>query len=262
MVEAFGNARSQDTNSARYEVPTFVPLDPLMDVVQPPITNTKSARGFNHPIVGKLLCPLQLHQEYEADPMWVIVTCTMPQTELVPLYSLFKNKIENATLQFCSHDERNWPSFLYPPGSEYNTNELDKGLFRGPIVIRVCSFLSLISPSNPVKIFIDIANDLYRQRFSLHWLSICPKMFPSGNAWHAWGVSWSSHLCCCPGESTEDQLILTTSKWLLRLTTAFVPSMVGTPRITSSSWMFSLISVLGCSRRIPMIHGLSIPSNS
>ena len=43
MVEAFGNARAQDTNSARYEVPTFVPLDPLVDVVQPPITNNKSA---------------------------------------------------------------------------------------------------------------------------------------------------------------------------------------------------------------------------
>ena len=71
MVEVFGNARAQDTNSACYEVPTFVPLDPLVDVVQPPITNIKSAWDFNHPIVGKLLCPLQLLPEYEADPMCV-----------------------------------------------------------------------------------------------------------------------------------------------------------------------------------------------
>jgi len=69
MVEASGSARAQDTNSARYAVPTFVPLDPLVDVVQPPITTNKSARGFNHPIVGKLLCPLRLLPEYEADPM-------------------------------------------------------------------------------------------------------------------------------------------------------------------------------------------------
>jgi hypothetical protein len=69
MAEAFGNARAQDTNSARYDVPTFVPLDPLVDVVQPPITNDKSARGFNHPIVGKLLCPLRFLPEYEADPV-------------------------------------------------------------------------------------------------------------------------------------------------------------------------------------------------
>ena len=69
MVEAFNNARSQDTNSARYELPTYVPLDPLVDVVQPPITSVKSARGFNHPVVGKLLCPLRLIPEYETDPM-------------------------------------------------------------------------------------------------------------------------------------------------------------------------------------------------
>jgi hypothetical protein len=69
MTEAFSNARAQDTNAARYDVPTFVPLDPLVDVVQPPITNDKSARGFNHPIVGKLLCPLRYLREYEADPV-------------------------------------------------------------------------------------------------------------------------------------------------------------------------------------------------
>ena len=43
MVAAFSNARTQDTNSARYEVPTFIPLDPVVDVVQPPITNNKTA---------------------------------------------------------------------------------------------------------------------------------------------------------------------------------------------------------------------------
>ena len=69
MVEAFSNARTHDTHSARYEVPAFVPLDPLMDVVQPPMTSNKSARGFNHPVVGKLLCPLRLIPEYEENPM-------------------------------------------------------------------------------------------------------------------------------------------------------------------------------------------------
>ena len=69
MVDAFGSARATDTNSAHYEVPAFVPLDPLVDVVQPPITKNKSSRGFNHPVVGKLLCPLRLLPEYEEDPV-------------------------------------------------------------------------------------------------------------------------------------------------------------------------------------------------
>ena len=49
-------------------------------------------------------------------------------------YSLFKNKIENATIRLRAHDERNWPSFLYPPGTEYNINELDKDLFRAQLL--------------------------------------------------------------------------------------------------------------------------------
>ena len=69
MVESFGNARAEDTNSACYGVPMFVPLNPLVDVMQPPISNVKSACGFNHPIVGKLLCPLQLLPEYKVDLM-------------------------------------------------------------------------------------------------------------------------------------------------------------------------------------------------
>ena len=76
MVEAFGNARASDTNSAHYETPTFIPLDPLVDIVQPPITSNKSTQGFNHPVVGKLLCPLRLLLEYEEDPMWVPITYT------------------------------------------------------------------------------------------------------------------------------------------------------------------------------------------
>ena len=59
---------------------------------------------------------------------------------LTMFHSLFKNKIENASIRLRAHDERNWPSFLYPPGTEFNVNELDKNLFRGPILIRVCFF--------------------------------------------------------------------------------------------------------------------------
>ena len=67
MVESFGNARAEDTNSTCYGVSTFVPLNPLVDIMQPPITNVKSAYGFSHPVVGRLLCPLWLLPEYKVD---------------------------------------------------------------------------------------------------------------------------------------------------------------------------------------------------
>ena len=130
----------------------------------------------------------------------------MSWAKSIPFNRLFKNIVENATIQFRSHDERNWPSFLYPPGSEYNVNELDKGLFRGPIIIWVCSFLS-----HPVAfcqtIYLDLAIDIYGQRFGLHWLSICSQMFSSRNAWYARGFSRGRCLRCCSGELTEAQPI-------------------------------------------------------
>jgi hypothetical protein len=70
MVEAFGNARAQDTNSARYEVPRFVPLDPLVDVVQPPSPMTclpklQSSRRWQTDVPPGL----RLMPEYEKDPI-------------------------------------------------------------------------------------------------------------------------------------------------------------------------------------------------
>jgi hypothetical protein len=53
--------------------------------------------------------------------------------------SLFKNQVENATIKLRASDERNWPSFLYPEGTTYDESELDKGLFRGHVLLRVRS---------------------------------------------------------------------------------------------------------------------------
>ena len=52
-------ARAQDTNLLRYEIPKYIPLNYKTDSVMPPITGgEKSGRGFSHPATGKLLCPL------------------------------------------------------------------------------------------------------------------------------------------------------------------------------------------------------------
>jgi len=54
-----------------------------------------------------------------------------------PTNSLFKNQVENAAIKLRANDERNWPSFLYPEGTMYDELELDKGLFRGHVFLRV-----------------------------------------------------------------------------------------------------------------------------
>jgi hypothetical protein len=180
-------------------------------------------------------------------------------------HSLFKNKVENATIRLRAHDERNWPSFLYPPGTEYNINELDKNLFRGPIFIRVHSF-PFCAVMLMVKLPTDLTNDLYREKFCIYRPSLCPQTFASRNAWYARGFSRGCRLCCCSGKDTIAQargsFFLYTQPAFCRHTTAFALLTVGTQRIGFSSSTFSLTSASDSSLRIRMIHGLSIPSSS
>ena len=70
LVRAMGEARAQDTNILRYEVPKFIPLNYKTDSVMPPITGgEKSGRGFSHPATGRLLCPLRYLDRFDFDPM-------------------------------------------------------------------------------------------------------------------------------------------------------------------------------------------------
>ena len=70
LVRAMAEARAQDTNLLRYEIPKYIPLNYKTDSVLPPITGgEKSGRGFSHPATGKLLCPLRYLDRFQANPM-------------------------------------------------------------------------------------------------------------------------------------------------------------------------------------------------
>jgi hypothetical protein len=57
--------------------------------------------------------------------------------------------MENGTIKLRANNEKNWPSFLYPEDTVYNELELDKGLFRGHVFLRVSSpFLKNIISSS------------------------------------------------------------------------------------------------------------------
>jgi hypothetical protein len=70
LVHAMGDARAQDTNLIRYEIPKYIPLNYKTESLMPPITGgEKSGRGFAHPVIGKLLCPLRYLDRFKDDPM-------------------------------------------------------------------------------------------------------------------------------------------------------------------------------------------------
>jgi hypothetical protein len=72
-LEFYGNeARSQDINTVRYAIGETLPLDPLKDVITPPIIGSKkSIRGWNHNMTAAALCPLRLRAEFDEDPLCV-----------------------------------------------------------------------------------------------------------------------------------------------------------------------------------------------
>jgi hypothetical protein len=70
MVDAAKGARSDDTGGLKMKVVLYIAFNPKQDPCIPPITNkkSKSDRGFNHPMIARLLCPRRLLDQYDMDP--------------------------------------------------------------------------------------------------------------------------------------------------------------------------------------------------
>lgn len=65
MIKAVGDARSDDSNSIKDKTDRLVVADPENEALLPPIDSRgyKADRGFNHPILGKMLAPMSLSYE-------------------------------------------------------------------------------------------------------------------------------------------------------------------------------------------------------
>lgn len=50
----------------------------------------------------------------------------------------FQEEVQNGTIAIGAKE---YPSFLYPDGTVYNCRNIEDGLFRGHVFIRVSSFL-------------------------------------------------------------------------------------------------------------------------
>jgi hypothetical protein len=76
MNKALRGARSDDCGSLREAGLTYVAIDTLSKVLEPPILpgNAKlGTQGFYHPVLGRLLCPLKYIEEFDTDPAYVQV---------------------------------------------------------------------------------------------------------------------------------------------------------------------------------------------
>ena len=147
--------------------------------------------------------PLEVSQSFPGRPY---VSAYIPIFGLFfpfphPTDSLFKNQVENASIKLRAGDERNWPSFLYPEGTEYDELELEKGLFRGHVFLRVCS---LFLPSYPLIIVhhpLGFAHYIHREILCVYWPPFSFQTFTGRDAWHAASLPRSGCICRRPGKS-------------------------------------------------------------
>ena len=101
--------------------------------VATPLLNDKSKRGWNHNTTATALCPLKLCTQFLHDPMYAPYS-QMPMFDQLTVYRAFHNSIQSGTLRIKTG---NYPCFLYPNNTAYNSKDRAKGLFRGPVFIRV-----------------------------------------------------------------------------------------------------------------------------
>jgi hypothetical protein len=76
MTRAAGNARSDDCGSLRDDGLAYVALEMAEKTLQPPIAvkNMKAGtRGFKHPMLGRLLCPIKHLAEFDLDQATCVI---------------------------------------------------------------------------------------------------------------------------------------------------------------------------------------------
>ena len=115
MVRAAGEARAQDTNNLRYEIPNYIPLEYQMESVTPPIARgEKSGRGFSHPATAKLLCPLRYLDRLQADPMYVHISISTGNLSPHLLLASSKMKSKTERSNFAQVTKETGPHFSIP----------------------------------------------------------------------------------------------------------------------------------------------------
>ena len=125
--------RSDDSNSLvldglEYVNDKYGPLEPPIPVKE----RKAKARGFNHPMIARLLCPVDYIPSFDKDPKGYVIVLIILHANR----SLFRfcDQLVNGSVKVCSTD---FPLCIY------NEEMIDKddpsaGLLRSTILVVVC----------------------------------------------------------------------------------------------------------------------------
>ena len=70
MVNTINNVRSVDTTTLKSHIADYVAVDPHKKALDPPIVNTnRDQMGLKHPILARLICPVEVLAELVKNPV-------------------------------------------------------------------------------------------------------------------------------------------------------------------------------------------------
>ncbi|KAF8815987.1 hypothetical protein BYT27DRAFT_7078491, partial [Phlegmacium glaucopus] len=136
-------ARGADISTLREAGLEYVALEQPDEVLVPKIrqgAEKKTRRGHNHPVLSRLLCPVILINDYDADP------------------EEFRKKLLRNKIKVFTGD---YPALLYPAGG-FDLDDPKTGLLRNPIL--VCFFKHIFTAPTSAKEDLSAPNKMKTKR--------------------------------------------------------------------------------------------------
>ncbi|KAG1720077.1 hypothetical protein EDB19DRAFT_2044780 [Suillus lakei] len=123
MTAVISGTRSDDATCLKVQIGHYAAPEPLKEGLKPTIYNggslSRAHMGINHPVLASFLCPISALADFNRDP------------------ASARKWMETGRIRMTSID---FPVFLwagYPPGSKYNEDAMNEGLFQGYFLERI-----------------------------------------------------------------------------------------------------------------------------
>lgn len=181
MTDQICEARAQDTNTVKYRILTYLPVDPNVESINPPITGReKSKRGWTHPWTARALCPLRYIDEFDKNP-----ACAVLFFHSYYYWHAYKPFYEECQQWHDKVDDQG-PSFILI-SSRHRLRQIPQG--QGPVPRASCRsrkyipmpFYLFLTPHH----FPGATTHIYGRIIRINRSSRCIKTFAIWNSWHA-----------------------------------------------------------------------------
>lgn len=130
MTRGSRGARSDDTQKLAGPILELIVFEEGAIIPPVPFEDKVAKRGFQHPMFARLLCPVEMLRDFDADPEGYVFIMFL----ISLIFFRFRVCILSGKVTFTSCD---YPACLYDLDI-YDGEDPQLGLLRSPLLVRVC----------------------------------------------------------------------------------------------------------------------------